>query len=88
MRGRMRATARKRGFTASSRPRSVMRATTSRPTRYWDDYFALSAWRDCEGLAREIGDAGVAAYAREQGAEFAANLARSIRRQRRRWEGT
>ena len=46
---------------------------------YWDDYFALSAWRDCEGLAREIGDAGVAAYAREQGAAFATNLARSIR---------
>ena len=46
---------------------------------YWDDYFALSAWRDCDWLAREIGDASVAAYARERGGVFAVNLARSIR---------
>ena len=46
---------------------------------YWDDYFALSAWRNCEFLAREIGDRTVAAHAAAKGREFAANLTRSIR---------
>jgi hypothetical protein len=46
---------------------------------YWDDYFALSAWRNCEFLAREIGDSTVAARAAAKGREFAANLTRSIR---------
>ncbi len=46
---------------------------------YWDDYFALGAWRNCEYLAREIGDASVAAHAAAKGREFAANLTRSIR---------
>ncbi|MEK4032361.1 discoidin domain-containing protein [Methylocystis sp. IM3] len=46
---------------------------------YWDNYFALSAWRNCEYLAGEIGDTAVAAHAQAKGAEFAANLARSIR---------
>lgn len=46
---------------------------------YWDDFFALRAWRDCEYLALEIGDHQAAAYAQAKGREFAANLARSIR---------
>jgi hypothetical protein len=46
---------------------------------YWDDYFALSAWRNCEGLAREIGDTEVVAHAHAGGKEFAENLTRSIR---------
>ena len=46
---------------------------------YWDDYFALSAWRNCEFLALEIGDRSVAAHAAAKGREFAANLTRSIR---------
>jgi len=46
---------------------------------YWDDYFALSAWRNCEFLAREIGDETIAAHAGAKGREFAANLTRSIR---------
>ncbi len=46
---------------------------------YWDDYFALSAWRNCEFLAREIGDDNIAAHAASKGREFAANLTRSIR---------
>ena len=46
---------------------------------YWDDYFASSAWRNCEFLAREIGDRSVAAHAAAKGREFAANLTRSIR---------
>ena len=46
---------------------------------YWDDYFALSAWRNCEFLAREIGDSTVAAHAAAKGREFAENLTRSIR---------
>ena len=46
---------------------------------YWDDYFALSAWRNCEYLALEIGDKTVAARAKAKGREFAANLARSLR---------
>lgn len=46
---------------------------------YWDDFFALRAWRDCEYLALEMGDADAAAYAGTKGREFAANLARSMR---------
>src|SRR5271156_5654525 len=46
---------------------------------YWDDYFALSAWRNCEFLAHEIGDKTVVAHAKAKGREFAANLTRSIR---------
>ena len=45
---------------------------------YWDDYFALSGWRNCEQLALEIGDANIAAHAQARGREFAANLARSL----------
>jgi len=39
----------------------------------------LSAWRNCEYLALEIGDIDVAAHAKAKGREFAANLARSLR---------
>jgi hypothetical protein len=46
---------------------------------YWDDYFALSAWRNCAFLAHEMGDKTVAAHANARGREFAANLTRSIR---------
>ena len=48
---------------------------------YWDDYFALSAWRNCEylGSAKSGDDGGVAAHANAKGREFAANLTRSIR---------
>lgn len=46
---------------------------------YWDDFFALSAWRNCEFLALEIGDEIMANHARTKGQAFAANLARSMR---------
>jgi hypothetical protein len=46
---------------------------------YWDDFFALAAWRNLAYLAAEIGDAAVAAEAEAKGREFAANLARSMR---------
>jgi hypothetical protein len=46
---------------------------------YWDDFFALSAWRNCEYLALEVGDMLIAAHAKTKGREFAANLARSLR---------
>ena len=39
----------------------------------------MSAWRNCEWLAAEIGDEQVAAYAKTRGKTFAANLRRSIR---------
>lgn len=59
---------------------SISHEGYSKPSySYWDNYFALSAWRNCEYLAREIGDTTVAAHAKTKGAEFAANLARSIR---------
>jgi hypothetical protein len=46
---------------------------------YWDNFFALSAWRNCQYLALEIRDTEIAAYANAKGRAFAANLARSIR---------
>lgn len=46
---------------------------------YWDDFFALSAWRDCAYLAMELGATDIAAEAERKGREFAANLARSLR---------
>ncbi len=59
---------------------SISHEGYSKPSySYWDDYFALSAWRNCEYLAREIGDEGVATHANAKGHEFAANLTRSIR---------
>ncbi|MBV8106487.1 MAG: discoidin domain-containing protein [Hyphomicrobiales bacterium] len=60
---------------------SISHEGYSKPSySYWDDYFALSAWRNCEYLALEIGDKRVAAHAKAKGREFAANLTRSIRR--------
>ena len=59
---------------------SISHEGYSKPSySYWDDYFALSAWRNCEFLALEIGDETVAAHAKAKGREFAANLTRSIR---------
>src|SRR5689334_21620466 len=34
---------------------------------YWDDYFALSAWRNCEYLALEIDYRSVATHAAAKG---------------------
>ncbi len=52
---------------------SISHEGYSKPSySYWDDYFALSAWRNCEFLAREIGDEKVAAHANAKGREFAA----------------
>ena len=59
---------------------SISHEGYSKPSySYWDDYFALSAFRNCEYLAREIGDREAAARASAQGEAFAASLARSIR---------
>jgi F5/8 type C domain len=59
---------------------SISHEGYSKPSySYWDDYFALSAWRNCEYLAHEIGDKTVVAHAKAKGREFAANLTRSIR---------
>jgi hypothetical protein len=59
---------------------SISHEGYSKPSfSYWDDYFALSAFRGCEYLAREIGDQATAAYARAHGKAFAASLTRSIR---------
>ena len=59
---------------------SISHEGYSKPSySYWDDFFALCAWRNCEYLASEMEDTGVAAYAREKGEEFSANLKRSIR---------
>lgn len=46
---------------------------------YWDDFFALSAWRQCAWLASEIGAMDIAVEAESKGRAFAADLARSIR---------
>ena len=59
---------------------SISHEGYSKPSySYWDDYFALSALRNCEYVALEIGDMVVAADARAKGQAFAANLARSLR---------
>lgn len=59
---------------------SISHEGYSKPSfSYWDDYFALSAFRNCEYLAREIGDRTTAEHARAQGEIFAASLTRSIR---------
>ncbi len=59
---------------------SISHEGYSKPSySYWDNFFALSAWRNCEYLAKEIGDKEVAANAKARGEEFAASLARSIR---------
>jgi hypothetical protein len=59
---------------------SISHEGYSKPSySYWDNFFALSAWRNCEYLANERGDTAVAAHAKAKGQEFAANLARSLR---------
>lgn len=59
---------------------SISHEGYSKPSySYWDAYFALSAWRNCECLALEIGDRSVATHAKAKGQEFAAILTRSIR---------
>ncbi len=58
---------------------SISHEGYSKPSySYWDDYFALSAWRNCEYLAIEIGDRDVAAHAKSKGLALSANLARSL----------
>ena len=75
----MRRTIRRAAFYGLVAP-SISHEGYSKPSfSYWDDYFALSAWRNCEYLAREIGDRATAAHARAQGEVFAASLTRSIR---------
>ena len=59
---------------------SISHEGYSKPSySYWDDYFALSAWRNCAWLASEIGDGEAAAHAKARGEEFAGSLMRSIR---------
>jgi hypothetical protein len=59
---------------------SISHEGYSKPSfSYWDDYFALSAFRNCEYLAREIGDHATVGYAWAQGEALAASLTRSIR---------
>jgi hypothetical protein len=59
---------------------SISHEGYSKPSySYWDNFFALSAFRNCEYLALEIGETDIAADARAKGHAFAANLARSIR---------
>jgi len=60
---------------------SISHEGYSKPSySYWDNYFALSAWRNCAYLAQEIGDKQVTTYANTKGREFAENLAQSLRR--------
>lgn len=59
---------------------SISHEGYNKPTfSYWDDFFALSAWRNCKFLALAIGDAAVADEARTKGKAFAEHLARSMR---------
>ena len=46
---------------------------------YWDDFFALSAFRGCAFLADAAGEREIAAQARAKAKEFAEDLARSLR---------
>ena len=59
---------------------SISHEGYSKPSySYWDDFFALSAWRNCEYLASEIGNQDIAERAKASGEAFAENLARSLR---------
>lgn len=59
---------------------SISHEGYSKPSySYWDNYFALSAWRNCAYLASEMGEKDIADFADAKGREFAANLARSLR---------
>jgi hypothetical protein len=53
---------------------------------YWDNFFALQAWRDGAWLAEALGDAPTAAWAREQGAALRKSLTESILATMR-WKG-
>ncbi len=59
---------------------SISHEGYSKPSySYWDDFFALAAWRNCEYLANQKGDASAAAWARSGGVAFASHLSRSVR---------
>jgi hypothetical protein len=59
---------------------SISHEGYNKPTySYWDDYFALSGWRNCAYLATEVGDQETAELADAKSREFAATLARSLR---------
>ena len=59
---------------------SISHEGYNKPTySYWDDFFALSAWRNAEFLALEIGDIATAERLRQSGDTFAADLTRSLR---------
>ena len=59
---------------------SISHEGYSKPSfSYWDDFFALSALRNCEYLAVEFGDEVTAAYAKTMGEDFAKTLTRSLR---------
>ncbi len=59
---------------------SISHEGYSKPSySYWDDFFALSAWRNCEYLALEIGNRDIAERAKARGRALAENLARSLR---------
>ncbi len=59
---------------------SISHEGYSKPSfSYFDDYFALSAWRNCAFLARAKGDEREAQRAEAKAREFAENLTRSIR---------
>ncbi len=61
-------------------PPSISHEGYGKPSySYWDDFFALSAWRNCEYLAMEMGDLEIVTHAKAKGWEFAADLARSLR---------
>jgi hypothetical protein len=61
-------------------PPSISHEGYSKPSySYWDDFMALSAWRNCEYLALEIGNREIAEFAARKGKEFAADLSRSLR---------
>src|SRR3974390_479849 len=49
---------------------SISHEGYSKPSySYWDDFFALSAWRNCEYLAREAGEQEIAEHAKAKGRE-------------------
>ena len=59
---------------------SISHEGYSKPSfSYWDDFFALSALRNCEYLAAEFGDEATATYAKATGEDFAKTLTRSLR---------
>lgn len=67
---------RRRGLVAPS----ISHEGYSKPSfSYWDDYFALAAWRNCAFLAREIGARDIAEDAEARARAFASCLTGSIR---------